>query len=1831
MSALPGFVFFQKNTMNRISFLLIILPLSVVALISYANIQTGNAEKYATVTSSTDHAITIEFNLSNINRQEVISDGETCEIFNVPSGGITYERDRPILPSISRFVIVPPQAGLELVVKSVKSNRFSTGYNPTLCLEGELPPRCQVSVPDSFDNNDEEYSVLTHLSPPVIAEMSEPMVIRGVRLVKITTFPIQFNSQTNIYIHHERIETTIRFTDDEPVNPVIVPTRRNRSREFLKFIKALVINGDDVGRDDPDNDFEPEHIGHYLVVTHERCLEYAIPFIEWRRKAGYKVDILSLTRNQALNENFVRNAIQDRYDAYLQQGIDPFDNLLLIGDRTEYYTEPDPQWILDAPRGQSVWHSGANHADFEYALLEGDDLYPDVAFNRWSSGSRDLMELAVAKTLMYEATPEMDDTDWFTRGGVLSQHWGNNERGAWHITIHTNVRWGEEVLKRLGYDDITFYENYNWDPEGDGCGPITRDLFNAGSNMVIGRLQNDYWRNNLRGVRANTVFPIYIAYSGHGEATLDLIFRDGSGDELKGAVAGTGGWGVTPTAPTSAVWMEMVNGFLLLDLTFGWARNRAIIDVETYFPDFRCAYGAQMYHHVKTDFDAYGDPALMDWVGVPRLVEASYPEIITPQTRMLEVYVSDPVAEVDEVGAQVTLYAPGDMPEDPDEYAVYDDIFMVTKRTNSDGVARFIFDEGVGFENDDVLFVTVTGRDIRPLFGEIEIGEPASVIELSEYILTETEGNRNGEVNPGETFRLELTAMNAGAQAVNNVTALVSSISPWIEIEENEVEFGDIRPGREAVGEGEAIIHISDTCPDGVSRPITRPELTVEFTSGNNHWRSGIKLNPEAPNFTVNRIIGGNIIEVGEQDIDIEIKNIGSINSSGLEAGLISQGFGINIMLSEARFPEVRAGRTARITGRCFNIVGNQLAVPGSSFDMLLILSDDNGFIDTAYFNLQVDVPRESAPQGPDGYGYICFDDTDDEWNIAPEYDWVEISRRSNDRDYDGTLIDFNGRSPFNIGEAEVIPMQYTVRFYGQEYDTITVSTNGFISMGNQPRITNFQNWPLDRCIGGGVGMIAPFWDHLSLSGRSDIYYYHDREEDRFIVEWYQFRHAHGADRDLTFEIIFQDEKILFQYNTISQSRGEGNNWDETIPYASVGISSPDGMTGINYTYNNEYPVTSAVLEARRAILFTTSLHERNCFLYGTVADVETEEPLEGAVVATSNHFAAITEPNGYWCIHNMQPRESFNVTVHAQGYNDSTRIDFELVEDDSLEINFELLHPEFIPSTWELEAVLYLGHQIELEFAVENRGNGPLDWEVERRLIGEANFESWTLRHSYAVGRDLDDGNVMGVVFIDNHFYISAANNRNPRIFVMNREGEVIRSFDQPVQDHYRGMRDLAYDGELIWGAIDSRIFGITTDGDVIYEWSSQFQVTSAITWDPDRELIWLCGTTTNIHAHNREGFRMEDRELNRNGLRIYGLAYWSDDPNNCPLYVLSREPGTNRQMVHKYNPDMGDTLWVSYLDPEAGGSPGGAFITDRLDIYSVVMAMVSDTPREDGGDRIDIWQIDSRKDWFSLDIETDEGRIEAESGRIESLESNDFVLTLDATDLMDTTFNSELCFTHNADSGRAHILIELEVIVPPLPMFDLYAPEDQDTLHSSNVRFIWYPVTGFNDIENISYQLRIMCGLDSTTLDTPDTTLIVNLDTLEIEMESETTVIWWVNAIMDGDTVMCNSRFTFHLKLLDMADNSETLPVEFGFTSVYPNPFNALTTISFGVTNPGRTILEVFDITGQEVALLYNGMLMTGYQQTVWNAERLPSGVYLLRLESGKQVQTTKVALVR
>ncbi|MFI5251257.1 MAG: Ig-like domain-containing protein [Bacteroidota bacterium] len=100
------------------------------------------------------------------------------------------------------------------------------------------------------------------------------------------------------------------------------------------------------------------------------------------------------------------------------------------------------------------------------------------------------------------------------------------------------------------------------------------------------------------------------------------------------------------------------------------------------------------------------------------------------------------------------------------------------------------------------------------------------------------------------------------------------------------------------------------------------------------------------------------------------------------------------------------------------------------------------------------------------------------------------------------------------------------------------------------------------------------------------------------------------------------------------------------------------------------------------------------------------------------------------------------------------------------------------------------------------------------------------------------------------------------------------------------------------------------------------------------------------------------------------------------------------------------------------------------------------------------------------------------------------------------------------------------------------------------------------------------------------------------------------------EGYTSITNTHSHIQLIINDVATTLK--PVEFSLEQNYPNPFNPQTIIKYGLPMKAYVILQVFNILGERIATLADGVQELGFKSVEWNSGNYPSGIYFYRLEA-------------
>jgi hypothetical protein len=79
------------------------------------------------------------------------------------------------------------------------------------------------------------------------------------------------------------------------------------------------------------------------------------------------------------------------------------------------------------------------------------------------------------------------------------------------------------------------------------------------------------------------------------------------------------------------------------------------------------------------------------------------------------------------------------------------------------------------------------------------------------------------------------------------------------------------------------------------------------------------------------------------------------------------------------------------------------------------------------------------------------------------------------------------------------------------------------------------------------------------------------------------------------------------------------------------------------------------------------------------------------------------------------------------------------------------------------------------------------------------------------------------------------------------------------------------------------------------------------------------------------------------------------------------------------------------------------------------------------------------------------------------------------------------------------------------------------------------------------------------------------------------------------------------------------------------YPNPFNPTTTINYQLTEKAQVVIKIYNIIGEEIVKLVNEYKDAGYHTIQFNANDLPSGMYLYRIQAGEFSDVKKMLLIK
>jgi len=182
--------------------------------------------------------------------------------------------------------------------------------------------------------------------------------------------------------------------------------------------------------------------------------------------------------------------------------------------------------------------------------------------------------------------------------------------------------------------------------------------------------------------------------------------------------------------------------------------------------------------------------------------------------------------------------------------------------------------------------VVISGQNKKPLFKTIYFTDQVKeFINLTSSGINDITGNNNGEADYGETFYLKLKITNLGLASASNLTASISSISPWVTINNFNAPVGTLYGKSEVILDNVLQLTLDDNIPD---MGIFTIDLTLKDNVTEKKYKIDVTVHApklEIINCLIDDSVNGNnnfVAEPGENfNLIFQIMNRGSSSTSG--------------------------------------------------------------------------------------------------------------------------------------------------------------------------------------------------------------------------------------------------------------------------------------------------------------------------------------------------------------------------------------------------------------------------------------------------------------------------------------------------------------------------------------------------------------------------------------------------------------------------------------------------------------------------------------------------------------------------------------------------------------------------------------------------------------------------------------------------------------------------------------------------------------------------------------------------------------------------------------
>ncbi len=1788
-----------------------------------APLENGAVSDGFRVVSENEKEVVVEFVLPNYAIKKVETGKEVFNIIETTSQAYTSQVGMPYLPIFATGISVANQG--KVTCQIIESD-FSE-----MKLDNIFPSQKEGLV---YENRVLEKANYSDFFPQEAVTSGDNFILRDLRVKPIQILPFAYNEENKTLRVYNKIIVKIS-SDANELGFNEITEVRPASPAFEKLYAATVLNYQRTG----DENYSPN-----ILFIHKENNDPIFQlklgqYTEIKRQKGFNVRSVSTGTIGSSTSSGIKNYIQNLYDGTEFRP----DYVILVGDVSGTFGIPT----------YNASYADNAEGDYPYTHLAGNDLIGDVFIGRMSVNNSTNLSRYVGKMKSYEGFTNPNDTDYLNNMLLVADTEPSGESTVNHCKfvkqISSMINPNQEYTEVYGNDpnvsemnqainngiDFFVYRGYigmsNWSP--------------GGSQTNTHKLNHAVIITCATGNFAST-------------ATTEAYVNLGTETAPKGGITAIGmATSFTHTSFNNSLSGGIFHGIYNLgQRTMGQALLTGKVTTHIVYSESDMSDVQKFTHWCNL----IGDPSVDVYTGQANSFDVEVADYF-PDNDNLIVLVKNQNNQTVK-SAVVTLTDPSGE--------------IIKTFTNSDGIANLQLEQGASSYT-----LTVDKINYFPYQEDIEIAGQSD-LRVTSLIIDDdnqeaSQGNGNQNIEAGEVIEVNFMIENLTDTAINDVQASLSINNYQINLGQSTSEISTLAANASSLFDNNFTFSVDNSIINDTEIAFV---LDLDYANDQSQRLYALaKVNNGNLVITnTNLVMLGSSLQADQTaTISVTVENQSNIDLANVIAKLIIDNGHFNILTENLMIASLASNQSQTLD---FQISSAIDMFPGMTTECILKLDNEVNFYQEAQFPITFGENGNTSPLGPDMFGYVIYDSNDLDYPDCPSYEWIEIAPSNGGS---GTELDIYDPDAQGEGDGvgsnstDTVDLPFQFIYYGQAYNQITVCSNGFISFGANSN-GEFRNWRLPGALGPN-GMIAPFWDDMHMNDNSGIYTYFDSQEDYFVIQWDEMINGSANNpAEETFQL------ILYNPQRYASSLNQGtakiqykvfNNVDNGNPgsytpwhgnYASIGIESPCGTMGLEYSYNQNYPAGAHELEDGMALFITTKpvlLLEPNINIYDLTIVEEVEDNiyqvgedirvgvalLNTAITPLENTSATITCSDPRVTI--LNDHSLFEDLIMDQAVYSREYFTFELNEDMSngeiITLNMEIAGDNSYRFYKEINLTIS-----KATFTSENVIINDYQETGNNNFIPEAGEEisiAWDIRNSGLVDGYLDNVSIEC---------------SNPNINLLNSSYEDIRLRPASLQQ-------IVFKGLISANASENEIFEfslIASQGgqEILNQDYTMVLNTSEMVIDFEDQVSpitlqspWEIGTSTFTSGHN--GDNLLATSLNSYYPDNISAIAWTD--------YIDVNPATTFNFWHIYeiesNYDGGRVIaqvegdnYSTILQPQSGyptqnvSALGGPGFSGGINSWTQVNMLL---PEDLHGQSVKFGFV------FASDFMVSEDGWFIDDIVIGGAVQESFVFTGNLSlnggsgqaNLVDITISDYTLSPQSEGNYKAILpLASYEVLYnlagyrnASLPLFNINS--NQLVNHDLSLNYLNSPANLAHTLQDSILSLNWDYEED-TDDELSYFILEEKINTGEWQELAQVTDSPHTHVLPKADIYSYRLRAVYQEDLSNLSNivvvdymtgtDNEINDVNMvtKLHGNYPNPFNPVTNIAYSIAKGTNVKLKIYNLKGQLVKDLLNEYKARGNHKTIWNGRNnqnrpVSSGIYFIRIETDDYTKTSKAILMK